>query len=376
MIARDRRKSKRAVSFSTDVEQSGKAVARVNPILQCTRLVTWKNYLISAINGYVRVRVENWCGKKDITVELRQLQAFVAVAEELHFRAAADRVGMAQAALSTKIKRLEEELGFPLLFRTTRHVSLTQAGTVFLKEVHATLACLENGVRQAELAADSRFERLRIGGIDAALIWYLPPVIEAFKARLPNLSLPMTEVSGSDEQITNLQSHRIDLAFFRPPTNAPGIKFETLVEEHVLVALPKSHYLAEKKEGLTVEDLADEPLINFPRNARPYLHDLVIKSFSEKNLRPKIAMEVTEKLTMMRLIELEMGLGLVPEWIGVLRPKNIVFRPFLAANARLKFGVAWRQNERNQTVMEFLEIVKDHADLAQKELKRTWKRHT
>ncbi|PSL20100.1 LysR family transcriptional regulator [Shimia abyssi] len=162
-------------------------------------------------------------------MDIRQIKCFVAVAEELHFRRAAERIGVAQAVLSAHVKRLEEELGFPLLFRTTRHVSLTQVGYVYLEEVQAVLAQLERAVEKATIAAHSRFDNLRIGGFDAALIWFLPPILHQFQALHPGIQLRLTEGAASGIQIDELSRHHIDLAFFRPPTAREGIEWETLI---------------------------------------------------------------------------------------------------------------------------------------------------
>ena len=115
------------------------------------------------------VHTRHFLDAKSAAMDLRQLKSFIAVAEELHIRRAAERLGLAQTALSSQVRSLEEELGFPLLFRTTRHVSLTQAGAVFLDEARAVLERLDAGVERASIAASQGLNRLRLGGIDAAL---------------------------------------------------------------------------------------------------------------------------------------------------------------------------------------------------------------
>lgn len=149
-------------------------------------------------------------------MDLRQLKSFIPVAEELHFRRAAERLGIAQTELSSQVRSLEEELGFPLLFRTTRHVSLTQAGVVFLDEARAVLDRLETGAERASIAASQGLNRLRLGGIDAALVWFLPPVINQFRKRFADIRLPLTEVSASKQQVQELLRHRIDVLLFSP----------------------------------------------------------------------------------------------------------------------------------------------------------------
>ncbi|PZP07296.1 MAG: hypothetical protein DI607_13860, partial [Sphingomonas hengshuiensis] len=246
------------------------------------------------------------CGK--VRMELRQLRIFVAVAEELHFRRAAERVGMAQAALSAQIRGLEDELGFALLFRTTRHVSLTQAGAVFLDEARAVLGRADEAVETARAAAASGLSRLRVGGIDAALVWFLPPVLAGFRARFPAVHAPLTEVTASAEQGLELLRHRIDVGFFRAPAADDSIAWEPLLAERVIVALPAGHPLAARAE-IGVADLVAETLIGYPRHARPVLHAMLWDAFAVRGLRPRVGFEAVEKATLLRLVGQGLGIG-------------------------------------------------------------------
>lgn len=307
-----------------------------------------------------------------MAMDLRQLHAFVAVAEELHFRSAAEKLGMAQAAVSAKIKELEAELGFDLFFRTTRHVSLTQAGTVFLESVRDTLSTLENGVSAAGVAANNRLDRLRIGGIDGALIWFLPPILTRFRAQFPDISMPIMEASSSDDQINALESHRIDIAFFRPPTARPGIQHEVLFEERLYVVLPRDHRLANRPGSVSIREISEDPIISYPAHARPFLSKLVQNSFAQEGLKPNIEMEVIDKFTLLQLVAKGMGVAIVPEWMGTLYLPNLPLRPLELKDRRLGFGVAWRENDRNETLREFLTPVRNHAVKAREKLDQVW----
>ncbi|MEM9797156.1 MAG: LysR substrate-binding domain-containing protein [Pseudomonadota bacterium] len=291
-------------------------------------------------------------------MELRQLRCFIAVAEELHFRRAAERVGLAQTALSAQVRKLENELGFALLFRTTRHVSLTQAGAVFLDEARAVLGQLDAGVAAARDAAEAGLDRLRIGGIDAALAWFLPPVFEAFRARHPGIRLTLTEVSASALQVEALERHHIDLAFFRPPTVTPGIGWEVLFEEGVFVALPEGESVG---EALPVAALSGRALIGYPRHARPYLADMVTRCVGEMETPPSIEMEVLDKSTLLRLVGQGTGVGLVPEWCARVGAEGVRFVP-LEDGPRLSFGVAWRERDAGRDTLEaFLALARKEA---------------
>jgi|TARA_B110000879_G_scaffold6858_1_gene8765 DNA-binding transcriptional LysR family regulator len=305
-------------------------------------------------------------------MDLRQLRAFVAVAEELHFRIAAERVGMAQAAVSSKIKDLEGELGFKLFFRTTRHVSLTQAGAVFLESVRNTLNTLENGVSAASAAAENRLDRLRIGGIDGALIWYLPPILKKFTAKFPSVSLTMTEATSSEDQIKRLESHHIDIAFFRPTTIHSGHNFELLLQERVYVVLPRDHRLANRPGAISITELENDPVISYPIHARPQLNRIIMDGFGRAGIRPNIIMEVIDKSTTMQLVARGIGVAFVPEWMGTMYMPNLPLKPLAEEDLKLSFGVAWREYDLSESLREFLIPVRERAKMAQDKLDEIW----
>lgn len=297
-------------------------------------------------------------------MDLRQLKSFIAAAEELHFRRAAERLGMAQTALSSQVRSLEEELGFPLLFRTTRHVSLTQAGAVFLDEARAVIERLNTGVERASDAASEGLNRLRLGGIDAALVWFLPPVMEQFRKRFPDIRLPLTEVSASKQQVQELLRHRIDVAFFRPPTTLEGVAWETLFEEDVFVALPTASALADRA-SLSAHDLQGTKLITYARHARPLLSTMVMQSFEVAGVRPNIELEVLDKSTLLALVAQGVGAGLVPQWTTQTDVEGVTFKRYESAIEPLKFGVAWRQSDDGETLRAFLDLTRQEAKRVQ-----------
>ena len=290
-------------------------------------------------------------------MELRQLKCFVAVAEELHFRKAAEQIGMAQTALSAQINNLEQELGCRLFFRTTRHVSLTQAGSVFLDESRFILKRLEQSIEKTRSAATSGLNSIRIGGIDAALVWFLPTVIDKFRRQFPNIHLPLTEVSSSAQQIQELLRHRIDVAFFRPPTEVAGVISETLFEENIFVAIPEDSRLI-GKASLTPHDLIDQKLISYQRHARPYLADFVLRSFEVAGVTPTIDFEITDKSTLLQMVAKRMGVGLVPQWVTEQAINGVAYKLYESGLEPMQFGVAWRDNDQSQTLQEFLKLVR------------------
>jgi len=294
-------------------------------------------------------------------VDIRHLKCFVAVAEELHFRRAAERIGIAQAVLSAHVKRLEEELGFPLLFRTTRHVSLTQAGYVFLDEARAVLDQLDAAVEKATIAAHSGFDNLRIGGIDAAVVWFLPPILKAFHTLHPGIQLRLTEVAASGIQVEELSRHHIDLAFFRPPISKDGVLWEVLFEEGVYIALPEDDPLS-GCGVIEVQELSGRRLISYPRHARPYLSEMVAQCMARVEDLAVADIEVLDKSTLLPLVALGSGVGLVPQWLTELPVDGVKYVRLKDAPV-LQFGVAWRERDANRSsLLDFLQLACEEAD--------------
>ncbi|WP_458687688.1 LysR family transcriptional regulator [Nocardia tengchongensis] len=192
-------------------------------------------------------------------VQTRHLRYFVAVAEELNFTRAAQRLHIAQQALSAQVKQLEQELGVTLLERNTRAVSLTPAGMVYLEDARAILAHLERaGQRAAAMERGSR-DRLVLGFTEGAALTLTEPILTAYRARHPVVTVELRQFNY-DEPAAGLADCTVDVAFVRLPIATPGLRVRTLFAEPVVVAVPAGHRLA-GRPSVRVEDLLDEPIL-------------------------------------------------------------------------------------------------------------------
>src|SRR5512133_1148541 len=180
-------------------------------------------------------------------IELRHLRYFVAVAEELHFGRAAQRLHIAQPGLSQQIQALESELGVSLLARTRRRVELTAAGQVFLDEGRRALAQVERAENLTRRAASGEIGRLTIGGTESATWVVLPELLRDFRRRYPNVDLAIREMP-SPLQLEALRNGEIDVGFVRPPVGTDGLVARTILEERLGILLPKAHPLAKRSE--------------------------------------------------------------------------------------------------------------------------------
>lgn len=291
-------------------------------------------------------------------MELRQLQCFVAVAEELHFRKAGERLGLSQPALSERISSLEHELGFPLFFRTTRQVSLTQAGSEFLKDAQRILADLEKSVSNVRHVADSGLKSLRISGVDEALSRLFPPALIEFRKEYPNIHIELLEISSSDHHTQELVNHRTDVAFVRRAPQDEFLSSELLYRQSAVVVVPDNNPLSQKSE-ISVEDIKDSPLIGFPKRARPILHEMLWGSFRKRGWQPDIVCEVIDKSTMLQLVAHGIGIALAPAWVQSLSPNGLKFLPYRESVPEIELYISYRTSGNAREVTALIDAVKN-----------------
>lgn len=224
-------------------------------------------------------------------MELRHLKYFVAVAEELHFGRASERVGIAQPPFSQQIKKLEEEIGVPLLWRSKRHVELTAAGKVFLVEARKILAEAGKAGHMARRAARGEIGQLSVGFVSSAFYGEFTPVFRIMRARHPDVALALQDMT-SEEQVRAMKENKLDVGLVRPPVpGAEGLAFEVVLREPFVVVLPKSHSLARQK-SLAVNDLAQESFLMVPRSLGPGFYDQIIQLCAQSGFAPKVALEI------------------------------------------------------------------------------------
>src|SRR5579871_4301881 len=177
-------------------------------------------------------------------MELRQLRYFVAVAEELHFRRAAERLHISQPPLSQQIRALEDELGFALLIRTRRRVELTAAGAAFLRDARTLLGELEGAVATARRIDAGHTGRLRINFVGSALFSIVPGIVERFRRSRPGVELELHERATVD-QLRAVRAGLADVGLVRPPIEHDGeLDVRTVLRERTVAALPAGHPLA------------------------------------------------------------------------------------------------------------------------------------
>lgn len=299
-------------------------------------------------------------------MDVRQLRCFIAVAEELHFGRAAERLGIAPPALSRQISTLEDELGVALLTRTTRQVAMTRAGLIMLEEAKGILVKMEHASRAVREASLASGKVLRVGAIDAASSSFVPEALMAFRARFPGIEIKFVEAITT-ALIQMLEAGKLDMALTRPPRKPTDCAFEILRVERPVVVLNENHPLA-AREHLTMLDLVGEPFVVPSKRLRPYAYDLVMAYFESVGAVPNVTIEATEKPAMMSAVAAGLGMALAPDWVSRLSFPGVTMRRLRGAMLDppppgALIGVSWRPQQKLPSRDDFLAILRDSVTL-------------
>lgn len=295
-------------------------------------------------------------------MDLHQLRCFLAVAEELHFGRAAQRLGMLPSALGRHIRMLEEDLGARLMNRTTRNVALTDDGACLLEEARALLLQADRLASRFRSGARAQTSIVRVGAIDSAAAGLLPMLLQDFRARHPDVTVQLTE-DKTIRLLPRLLSGRLDLAFVRPPEPMDrALDALFLFHETVVVALPADHPLADRS-SLRIGDIADQPVIVPERRSRPHSHDLTMKLFAEAGHQARIAQVAEEKQTIVNLVGAGLGVAIVPRWTARMATPSVRFVPLEGAGGapvdRLPLAAAWMRGTRDPLRDRMLDTLRD-----------------
>jgi DNA-binding transcriptional LysR family regulator len=295
-------------------------------------------------------------------LELRQLHYFVAVAEELHFARAATRLKMAQPPLSKQIRQLEQDLGVSLFERTTRSVSLTNAGKVFLEEARRALIQLDRARSLAIEAEQGAMGELHIGFVTSAGYEILPDLLRAYRARFPQVQIRPQHMTVA-EQIKALEERRLHLGVVRRPLESRLLNFEVIREDPVLLALPEGHMLAQH-EVVEMHALAQESFISATAEQRTGIEEALDRVFHAAGFRSRVVQEAPDIVTILGLVAAGIGISLVPAAAARLRSSGVVFRPLAGDVPQHVTSLAWRRDERSPAVAGFLDVAKAqfHSD--------------
>jgi DNA-binding transcriptional LysR family regulator len=279
-------------------------------------------------------------------VEHRQLQYFAAVAEELNFSRAADRLHMSQPPLSVAIRKLEREVGAELLTRTTREVRLTDAGAMFLVGARKILVELDYVVHATRRAAGGELGSLRLGFSAAARVETLPELARRFRARYPDVELFAEEMRNTN-MIPALRTGAIDVAMCVCPEYGADIIADPVRSERLAALMPSAHPLANRSE-LRVEELSGEALMLVAREIAPRLHDTLVGACRRAGFEPALSRHSLNGVWELAVLR-DLGLvSLAPESVALELPAGLAAVP--VSDACIETALVSRAEERSPVI--------------------------
>jgi DNA-binding transcriptional LysR family regulator len=294
-------------------------------------------------------------------MELRHLRYFVALAEELHFGRAAQRLGISQPPLSQQIQALERSLDALLFARTNRRVELTEAGRAFLLEARATLEQAERAAAIVGQAQRGEVGEIKIGFTpSAALIAPFAKTILAFRKQWPGVRLVLEERVTMD-QIDEMVDRRSQIGFIRSPGRPElpdSIVATELYREPLLVFLRADHRLARGRKGgaIALGALAMEPFVFFPRGIGTSLYDQVIGLCRNAGFRPRIEQEARANATILGLVAAGLGVSILPASLRGVAVANVACRALTAAHAESSIWLVHLRQEQSAASRAFVAL--------------------
>ncbi|MEW7313966.1 LysR substrate-binding domain-containing protein [Buttiauxella gaviniae] len=299
-------------------------------------------------------------------MELNQLRCFIAVAEELHFGHAAQRLDMLPSALGRYIKLLEEDLGTRLLSRSTRNVSLTPHGALFLEEAREIVERADHLQQRFRKLARQNAGRLRIGAIDSAVVSLVPHVLHVFRDSWPDVDIQIVE-DKSSKLLPKLKSGRLDVIFMRPTEHMDdALENQFLFYEDVVLAISDKHRLSQRNE-IYVDDLMNVPLIVPERRVRPHSYDLTMSLFDCASFKPQLVKIADEKQTIINMVAAELGAAIMPKWVARMSAMNVKFIPlakeYQTIRTKLPLSAVWVKDSRDETRDNMMKVVMQELEV-------------
>jgi DNA-binding transcriptional LysR family regulator len=286
--------------------------------------------------------------------DFTQLACFVAVAEELHFGRAAERLCMTRPPLSRQIQLLEHSLGVRLLERSSRVVRLTAAGRVFLTDATRLLNLTKQAETTAQRVSRGEVGRVIVGFTTVMSLDLIPGLIASAQRKLPDIDIVLKEMMAMN-QFTALESNTIDVGFLYPLASRLSLKYQTVQRDPLMVALPLGHPLA-SRDTIALSDLNDLPFVMYSSH---YYHDLVNGLLLSSGVMPRFIQYLEQVLSVVALVRTGIGVSIVPATVLRFHFDDVVFKPIKQRNAVAERRMAWRADNQNPALDAFRRFVSE-----------------
>lgn len=287
----------------------------------------------------------------------RQLHYFLVLAEELHFKNAADKLFIVQPALTKQIQNLEESLGVKLFKRNKRNVALTEAGHFLRKGATRILAEMEEMKQQIRLVAEGHQGELRIGYVGSCIHTFLPDCLTTLHAALPTIQTYLSEMTSASQFDAVLKSE-LDVAFLRNPPPHKRIVQRLVFQETFSLVLPGNHWLSVQNfEG--VQQVSNEDFILPTKNDGENYHRLQWSICEDAGFTPNIAHETVHGHTVLRLIEHGLGISLLPTSFQTVTNASVKFIELKSIQQRAEISMVWDNQNPNKCLPVFRNILEN-----------------
>ncbi len=290
-------------------------------------------------------------------MEFRHLRYFLALAEELHFGRAAQRLAITQPPLSLNIQQLEESIGARLFDRDSRGVRLTPAGEAFRGQAQALLRQAEQAAQLARDIEGGSRGRIAIGFVGTLLFCGLPRWLKAFQAAYPLVEVTLLE-RNSQEQAEALRRREIDVGFIHAPRAPDNLRTRLVVSQPFVCCVPQSHPLADR-ERIALAELREEPFVLFARSASPHYYAHIMDQCGIQGFQPKIRYEVRPWLSVVALVSQGLGVSIVPAAFESAGIHSVAFRPLADLALTSDIHCALPQDGALATAERFVRMIED-----------------
>jgi DNA-binding transcriptional LysR family regulator len=294
--------------------------------------------------------------------DFRQLRYFIAVAEELSFTRAAQRLHLSQPPLSQQIQALEQDLGIRLLERDKRNVTLTEPGRLFLEQARQILAMAEDARTRVTEAAAGFSGQLKLAyTVSVSFHPALPQTLLRLGQRAPNIRVWLSEMY-TEPQFAAVRSGQIDVGFVRDvpshEDDARALRLDIIDREPLLLALPSGHRLADR-QSLELGEVAGEPFVIQPRELAATLYDRLVQLAAKAGFHPVVRQQAQQLNGLIALVAAGIGLALIPASMRVVKLAGVSYVPLVDPDAYLLLAVASRSENPSPVVQQLLETVAD-----------------
>lgn len=291
-------------------------------------------------------------------MELRHLKCFVVAAEELNFHRAAERLRIAQPAVSTQIKALEKDLDVLLFERTTRSMVLTASGTLFLVHARAILGSAEQARVLARQAQKGTAGLLRVGVIPPAASPWLARILRQYHQRFPDVQLLISEQTSS-EQFRQLRAGELDAGLLRPPVEFPDLESRFVEETFQVLATPALHRLARKRK-LEWNDFDGEALVMIQPSQQHGFYDAFLAACAGAGAKVYPAHYTPDIQIKMWLISAGFGVAPTTAALSLIKRPGLVFRPLPPGLPPVRTALTWRRQNTSPLLRNFLECFSEY----------------